>query len=820
MRAQLLELRTVIFWLKGRLTALREYLDQNRSVRKTKRTLSHWVFVGQRRVRASAGAGWWGVYCSILLLVLAIIFGAYRHELREFWPFYILVVLMGLFVRYKDDFAKYGSICVALVAFAYVIYQSEQPTTAIAPFTLHSEGKGDDLPFSGETVANVVRDGLESIGKVARQEPGRLPCANTRPPSDIPQALSPQDLSLDADLLPVLRAPEATTATQSPEPVTLEVKGVSLNALLSAARALQGSERMISGDVIVDGSGSFSIVARSNRGNGAWGVGPYPANMKGLEEASCALAEYILKDTNPNLLAEAYINSHRSAEAVILYNYQIYNYELAADEQTGHDALMLEGAARMQLANYQDAVNKFETALSRRQNDPVALEAIGLAYVGAKDYDSAFKYFDDALKCPPAFLPCPLRARNYYDRGVAYYYKKDYPSSIRSFQQVVQARPQYAAANFYLGEAFQRTKQYADAIKAYQAAMVSGPVHPFDVAIIQLQLGNAFDLDRQPGKAIDAYQETQTYFTREAAFHPEALEARYLAALMYLRIGTVQQENNFTVHSRKDNGVAYFSAGTDILKAVVSEKPEDSNARTLLARAHILLGNALYANNDTPKAIDEVSEAIDEIERMEEASALPDGLRLFLGVTLAERGNMYLSDHRDSLAAADSAQAIKALSRIHASGPQGLQMKEWIARARDIEAEVQIDEQKYQDAIDTLTRALELLPSYPEANRDLGKAYTELGFALVKSGVSAEKAQQDFAQAVSRLTSVQGKVSDVNSLLGRAYIGSSAAFEMQKRHPEAKAACNEALATFEQDPKMKPLIPNLQKQCAAVGNRH
>jgi tetratricopeptide (TPR) repeat protein len=810
----------VILWSREMLSVLWERITGNRIVVSVRRKLSHWAFLGRRSFRAKTFTRWWGLYLSIPLLILATVYGVFTHQFWKLWPFYFLVVLVGLFIRFKDDFAKYGSVAIALVAFAYVIYQSEQPTTAIAPFTIRSGGKADNIPFSGETVANVVRDGLDSIGKVARQEPGRFPCPNTRPPSDIPRALASQDLALNADLLPVLRIPEPTTAIQSPEPVTLEVKGISLNALLSAARALQGTERLISGDVIVDATGSFSIVARSNKGDGAWNVGPYPANKEGLANASCKLAEYILKDTNPNLLAEAYVNSQRSAEVLILYNYQIHNYQLSSDAQGGHDAFMLEGAANMQLAKYQVAVNRFNEALSKVKNDPVALESIGLAYVGAGDYDSAFTYLNYALKCPPAFLPCPLRARNYYDRGVAFYYKKDYANSIGSFQHAIELKPEYAAANFYLGEAFQRSKQYQEAIKAYEAAMRSEPIHPFDVAIIQLQLGNAFDLNRQPEKAIEAYQNTVTYFGVSAVANPDDLELRYLSALMCLRIGTVQQQNNLTIQGKKDDGAGYYGAAIDLLNPVVSRQPENSEARTLLIRAHMLLGIALFASNQNPRAIAEMSEAIAQIDRSGKPPALSDELRLFLGLTLVTRSEIYLNDGRGDLAMADSRRAIEALSTIHPSSTQGKQMWEWMAKALTVKAEAEMNAHQYQIAINTLTRAIKLSSASPEATRDLGKAYMELGFFLLKSGTEVDEAEQDFTEAIRQLTSIRGKFNDVSTLLGRAYVGSSAALNLQHRYDEAKSACNEGLVTLEPDPKMKSLILDLQKQCSAIGNRH
>lgn len=488
--------------------ALRESADENYVWQTTTRTFSHWSFQGRRTLKASLRNGWWAVYCSFPLLIATVIGATFAHHIVDWWPFYILILLLGFLVRYKDDFAKYGSICAALVAFAYVIYQSEETTTVIAPFTVHSEGKAANLSFSGETVANVVRDGLDAVGKVATREPGRFPCASSPVSSDISQILDPTVVSTGIGLNPALPDLKTATTVHTSERITLEIKGISLNALLSAARTVLRTEREIYGDLIVDESGSFLMVARSTKGEGPWTVGPYAATKKGLQDASCQMAEYILKDIDPNVLAEAYINSNRPNDVVILYNEQV-----SADVQNTYDALMLDGIARVQLKNYSAAISKFEEALRPSKHDPIALESLGLAYAGARDYDTAFKQFDLALRCPLLSKQCVLPARNYYDRGVAFFLKKDYDGSINAFQRAMKARPDYAAANFYLGWAFQASNRYPDAIMAYQTALQSKPAHPSDVAIIQLQLGNALDLNGQPDKAVAAYQQTEAYFS-------------------------------------------------------------------------------------------------------------------------------------------------------------------------------------------------------------------------------------------------------------------------------------------------------------------
>lgn len=790
--------------------ALRDSLDQKYLWQKATRTLSHWSFQGRRTLRASLRNGWWAAYCSLPLLVVTVVGATFAHHIADFWPFYILILLVSLLVRYKEDFAKYGSICAALVSFAYVIYQSEQSTTVIAPFAVHSASNAQ-LPFSGETVANVVRDGLEAVGKVAMQQPGRFPCANNPVPSDISRALSPKDASLGIDLQPVFPILEVTTAAPIPEPVTLEVKGVSLNALLSAARSVLRTERVISGDLIGDGSGSFFMIARSKNGDGPWSVGPYATTKQGLQDASCQMAEYILKDINPNLLGEAYINSSRTTDVVVLYNEQV-----SADIQNSHDALMLDGAARMQMKNYSAAISKFREALRARKDDPRTLESLGLAYAGAGDYDNAFKQFDLALECPPFVLPCSLRARNYYDRGVAFFLKQDYNSSVNAFQQALKARPEYCAAAFYLGEAFQESKRYAEAIEAYQTALKAKPAHPSDVAVIQLQLGNALALNRQPDKAIAAYQLTEAYFFLATAFNPENLGAYYSFALINLRIGTVQAENHLEVAGKKDNGAAAFAQGVRTLDIILSKNSEYPEARTYLAKAHMLLGNALFETNKDDPAIRELSEAISEIEQMSKSQALQDQVVLTLGTAFVLRGNIQIRNHRDTLATTDSKEAVETLSKIPASSPQSGEARQWLARALTLDAHVQTNATRYQNAIEELNVALKLCASYPEASRALAMAYTDLGTKLIKSGKQIDEAQKDFTEAIKQLKSVQGQESSATSLLGQAYLGSAAAFELENQHKEAKAACDDALDIFRQIPEAKSLLPGVERQCAVI----
>jgi tetratricopeptide (TPR) repeat protein len=273
------------------------------------------------------------------------------------------------------------------------------------------------------------------------------------------------------------------------------------------------------------------------------------------------------------------------------------------------------------------------------------------------------------------------------------------------------------------------------------------------------------------------------------------------------------------VAGKKDNGAAVFDQAAHALDYVLSKNPEYPEAGTYLARAHMLLGNALYANNNIQKALSELNMAVAELERIGKPDALPDQVRLLLGTALVARGNAYLSDHKDKSAASDSEEASEVMGKIPTSSPQSGLTREWLARALTLRAHVQTNARRYQNAVDDLREALNIFSPYPEASRALGLAYTELGFGLIKSGKQADEAHEDFGEAINYLTSVQGAEDDTKFLLGRAYLGQSAAFELQNRHQDAKVMCNEALTNLQQVPKMKLLLPSLENQCATIGRK-
>jgi hypothetical protein len=144
----------------------------------------------------------------------------------------------------------------------YAAWDAKTPVIVIAPFQMPKA----DLPFSGDIVADALRNGESIHNEIEgeREDPG-LRASETGLP-DLRNMLIPQ-----------------FARVQAPPRFAVEVKGVSYERILSVARALMGTQTTVSGDVIVNGK-EFILTARTADEDLGSRVGPMSA--EGLKRAS------------------------------------------------------------------------------------------------------------------------------------------------------------------------------------------------------------------------------------------------------------------------------------------------------------------------------------------------------------------------------------------------------------------------------------------------------------------------------------------------------------------------------------------------------
>ncbi len=193
-------------------------------------------------------------------------------ELLKSYPLYFAVVIMA----------------------AYALWDARTPVTMIAPFQLSKK----ELPFTGEIVADAVQDGLKSIrtGIEKDQQDTGLRSSDTGLP-DLRNILVPDFWRV-----------------QEPPRITVEIKGVSYERVLSVLRALLHTETLVSGDVIVSDK-TFILVARASDA-GPWETTPRPTTPEGLRQASKELAQEIVAAEDPTLAGVALLKNGQIDEGL------------------------------------------------------------------------------------------------------------------------------------------------------------------------------------------------------------------------------------------------------------------------------------------------------------------------------------------------------------------------------------------------------------------------------------------------------------------------------------------------------------------------
>jgi tetratricopeptide (TPR) repeat protein len=327
-------------------------------------------------------------------------------------------------------------------------WQAHTPVTVIAPFQMPKS----ELPFSAEIVADALQDALTSIHDEI-----------TRENSDL--RLKPAEM--DLPVLRDLNSPKFSTA-QDATRFTVEVKGVSYERIVSAARALWRSEKIISGDVVLNGNDKDFILVARMPGGGPWQSVLRPATADGLKRASRDLAEKILEAQDPTLAGAALLKDGRIEQAV--------------------------------------------AALDRAQSEkPTNTKIMNLcmAYEASHRYAKAVECYGRVQKMGPNSdeLSERLAHAQYLSGG------KGREDAINAFRKL--AEKGYSHALLELGKALEDTGHHEDALKAYKD-FVAKPAHPgenrtHDLAIAYVNLGAAFASQKDHQAAFNQYQEALKY---------------------------------------------------------------------------------------------------------------------------------------------------------------------------------------------------------------------------------------------------------------------------------------------------------------------
>jgi tetratricopeptide (TPR) repeat protein len=436
---------------------------------------------------------------------------------------------------------------------AYALWYGLQPATMIAPFHLPPEDKAHPLPFSGEAVADAVQDAITSIRQEAAGHPLTPPC----------DFLAPREKEEDFGGLKAagsslfeLKA-AGSSSFEARGPVLVEVKGISPEAVVSAAREVLGKEGYITGDVVLGKvPNSFQLMARAKDG-GPWMTKPKEISLDGLMYASCELAERILGATNKNVLAAAWIRRGKYDNVVNLYG------DLPS-KGSDPDALNNLGTALREKGKGDEAVARFRQALAGRWwSFPEAQYNLGVAFYENKQTDEAIAEFRKVIELEPD------AADAHNNLGAALGDAKRYDEAMVEFRKVIELKPDDVDARSNLGIALGNSKRYDEAIVEFRKVIELKP----DDADAHNNLGVALGYKGDNDAGIAEYRKAIDGYLKILAPKPDDAEARTDLARAHNNLGVALLDKGQT-----DEAIAEFRKALEL-------KPDYQTARDNLAGA-------------------------------------------------------------------------------------------------------------------------------------------------------------------------------------------------------------------------------------------
>jgi tetratricopeptide (TPR) repeat protein len=374
------------------------------------------------------------------------------------------------------------------------------------------------LTFTGSTIAQIVSDQIDRLLDE-----------------------SPDDEAWDGDRSYVSRSKstrrKVTRPPQRP-PLEIDLGGFSLESVINLWRRLRYRQERITGDVVF-GSGQMTLYARMPK-MGPWVAGPFRAKHSVLMREVRTLAEQIVADCEPQIMAYVYFARGD------MDNLKKVALEWERSEPKNPDAIYYEGLAHQCSEQTEHAIKAYKRALAIRDDDPNTLINLGVAYFEKEEKSSSReKKYKEAIEAYRKALEiAPKDPEGLYNLANALLEDKDpnYVESIKTFRlaldlnpddidvivslagalyeealhsgseryseaedllrRVINQDPQHIVAMTTLGQILYATGRLDESVEIYRKILKK---HPKDDDVLEL-LADALDEKKKYRQAIDMYE--------------------------------------------------------------------------------------------------------------------------------------------------------------------------------------------------------------------------------------------------------------------------------------------------------------------------
>lgn len=149
------------------------------------------------------------------------------------------------------------------------------------------------------------------------------------------------------------------------------------------------------------------------------------------------------------------------------------------DQLNEINKFMSQGARELDAGEYENSFNSYSQITAKYPYMTEAIYSIGIVKMREGDYDSAVKYFNEALAVNPNHEKSQQSLKSVagkmFNDGNNYYRRRDYTNALNQYQKVVSIDDSFYQAHYQLGVVQTRLKNLSGAVKSYTDAVEAKP---------------------------------------------------------------------------------------------------------------------------------------------------------------------------------------------------------------------------------------------------------------------------------------------------------------------------------------------------------
>jgi Flp pilus assembly protein TadD len=177
--------------------------------------------------------------------------------------------------------------------------------------------------------------------------------------------------------------------------------------------------------------------------------------------------------------------------------------EVTQNNVVAHNEL---GNAYLVLGRSQEAAEVYKQAIKIKPDNAKAYNNLGVAYFSIGNYQDAAEAYKQAIKIKPSYTEA------YNNLGVAYLNIGSYHDALESCRQAINIKPDFAQAYYNLGVIYDKLGKWQDSIEAYKQAVKIRP----NYIDAHNKLGNDYLMINDKVSALEEYRVLKTLDAEKA----------------------------------------------------------------------------------------------------------------------------------------------------------------------------------------------------------------------------------------------------------------------------------------------------------------